>query len=587
MHSQPPSQPPQCDADDIALKCLFLGPRAENEEWVRRMVEYVFERWFTWRRSLFPKDGRAISPQDQQREEFLTRKHRFHTVLNQALAEFEDEMPKFSPRYMGHMVSEIALPALFGHIVALLHNPNNVSGESSRVGIKIEQEASVALLEMMGYPGTTGFGHFTSGGTVANFEAALRARYRTALWLARGIAQGEDIFTSAHMGWERFDALKSAVKDPQREEEINRLNFVDYPWETAAAIRQKTGHEFKPPVLLVPEHKHYSWMKAVSLMGLGRDSLWAVPINEYGRQSVPHLKQLLEKARAEHRPVLMVVSIAGSTELGSFDAIEEINEVLHHWRQTHGIHIWHHVDAAYGGFFCSLERNHAPCDAELSASLDAIGDTDSVTMDPHKLGYAPYACGTILVRSRRDYDLCAWHPPYIQFQKIDRGPFTLEGSRSATGPLATWMVAKSVGFNAEGYGRILARTIQMRENVAQKLKNRHEMIRIAPHLQTNIIAFHVAHENESLAASNARTQKIYDALSPEKNGPFVVSKTELSLRNYERYLREYTAAWHPVLDDQKVVLVRMCLMNVFLDSKEMNLSISDAFADYLVEILDA
>lgn len=587
MHSDSSSATQSCNPDDIALKSFFLGPQAENEEWVRRLIEYVFERWFSWRRSLFPKDGCAISPQDQKHEEFRARKHRFHTMLNRALGEFENEMPKFSPRYMGHMVSEISLPALFGHIVALLHNPNNISGESSRVGIKIEQEAIQDLLEMIGYDPSTAFGHFTSGGTIANFEAAVRARQRLALWLAQGIHEVEDQFTAAHMGWEHFDRLQSSITDAAQREAIAHTNFVDYPWETAATVKRLTGRDFRTPVLLVPQNKHYSWQKAVSLLGLGVDALWPIAVDSRGRQSVTHLNTLIEKAQAEQRSILMVVSVAGSTELGSFDPIDEVNTLLTQWREQHGVHIWHHVDAAYGGFFCTLDRNHPLCDGPLTASLDAIATTNSVTLDPHKLGYVPYACGTILVHSMRDYNLSSWHPPYIQFKKNDRGPFTLEGSRSATGPLATWMIAKSVGFNAKGYGRILARTIQMREKIARELDDAHTMIRLAPHLQTNIIAFHVAHDGESLAASNARTQEIYRALSPEKNGPFIVSKTELSLKSYERYLQGYTTQWHPILDDDKVLLIRMCLMNVFLDAKEMNVTISKEFISYLLHLLRA
>ncbi len=576
-----------CNPDDIALKSFFLGPQAENEEWVRRLIEYVFERWFSWRRSLFPKDGRAISPQDQQHEEFCASKHRFHAMLNQALAEFENEMPKFSPRYMGHMVSEIALPALFGHIVALLHNPNNISGESSRVGIKIEQEAIQSLLEMIGYDSSSAFGHFTSGGTIANFEAAVRARHRLAFWLAQGIHEVEDQFTAAHMGWEHFDKLQASITDDAQRQAIAQTNFVNYPWETAATVKRLTGKDFRAPVLLVPENKHYSWQKTVSFLGLGIDALWPVAVDSRGRQSVTHLNALIEKARVEQRSILMVVSVAGSTELGSFDPIDEVNALLTRWREQHGVHIWHHVDAAYGGFFCALDRSLPFCEGPLTASLDAIAATDSVTLDPHKLGYVPYSCGTILVRSKRDYNLSSWHPPYIQFQKNDRGPFTLEGSRSATGPLATWMIAKSVGFNAKGYGRILARTIQMREKIVRELEDSHAIIRIAPHLQTNIIGFHIAHNGESLAASNERTQKIYRALSPETNGPFIVSKTELSLTSYERYLQNFTTQWSPVVDDNKVLLIRMCLMNVFLDAKEMDVSISKEFIAYLGHLLRA
>lgn len=93
------------------------------------------------------------------------------------------ETATYSPRYAGHMVS-ITLPALFGQLTALLHNPNNTSKEVSRVGTVIEAEAIGMLAEMIGYDPAAARGHFTSGGTVANFEGVWRARYRLDHWLS-------------------------------------------------------------------------------------------------------------------------------------------------------------------------------------------------------------------------------------------------------------------------------------------------------------------------------------------------------------------------------------------------------------------
>lgn len=39
------------------------------------------------------------------------------------------------------MFSEISMPALLGHIITLLHNPNNISSEPSTVGTEIEKDA--------------------------------------------------------------------------------------------------------------------------------------------------------------------------------------------------------------------------------------------------------------------------------------------------------------------------------------------------------------------------------------------------------------------------------------------------------------
>src|SRR5690348_14410135 len=59
----------------------------------------------------------------------------------------------------------------------MLHNPNNVSLEASPITTRYEMEVARNLARLMGYSGET-WGHITSGGTIANFEA---------LWIARNL----------------------------------------------------------------------------------------------------------------------------------------------------------------------------------------------------------------------------------------------------------------------------------------------------------------------------------------------------------------------------------------------------------------
>ena len=75
------------------------------------------------------------------------------------------------------MVSEISLPALLGHFAVLLHNPNILMRATATSSSVIEDEAIAMLAAMLGFDPSKARGHFTSGGTVANFEGVWRARY--------------------------------------------------------------------------------------------------------------------------------------------------------------------------------------------------------------------------------------------------------------------------------------------------------------------------------------------------------------------------------------------------------------------------
>lgn len=573
-----------CDPNEVALKSFFLGPQSENGAWVEQQVIAALRAWFDWRKSNFPQDGDAISSEDKNLDEFRFRQNQFSELLGQLVERYKSEMPKYSPRYIGHMFSEISLPAFLGHIVTLMHNPNNISGESSIVGVQIENEAIATLLTMLGYNAKTACGHFTSGGTVANFEAIIRAKQRSALWLANTLEKHDktnkpiNLFLASHSGWSDIDQ--------NRQQELNDYNWtVQNPWIFSRMLKEKFKCEFYGPVILVPENKHYSWKKGINLVGLGDDAFWPVSLNEKGKLNVSHLQSLLAKAESEQRPILMVVSVAGTTELGEIDPIDEVQNLLDQYAKK-GIHIWHHIDAAYGGFFRTLEDSAAEAISFDDANaLAAFGRTNSITIDPHKLGYVPYSCGAVLVREERDYAVKTYSSPYIQYSTAkDKGLFTLEGSRSAAGATATWLTAQSIGLNKDGYGKIIKRTIDIRKELAASLQEHIPQARIVLWANTNILCLNFADQNESLSAANDRTNKIYSFIQQQNPQKFFISKTTLEMQSYQQLIAYLCNQWHGKIDTDHLVLLRLCIMNPFINSKEMKV---DYITEFVSEIKKA
>ena len=72
-----------CDPKDISLKGFFLGPQAENSEWVRDLLIGLLNDWFAWRKKIFPEDGCAISKVDQQTQEFIEGRKRFSATARE------------------------------------------------------------------------------------------------------------------------------------------------------------------------------------------------------------------------------------------------------------------------------------------------------------------------------------------------------------------------------------------------------------------------------------------------------------------------------------------------------------------------
>lgn len=571
-----------CDPKDVALKSFFLGPQAENAPWVREEIDALFDHWFAWRRRLHPEDGEAVSDEERASPAFDGKRRRMAALLKELMKRLEAEVPKFSPRYVGHMVSETSLPALLGHIAILLHNPNNTSAEVSRVSGVIEDEAIAALASMIGYDPGLGKGHFTSGGTVANIESLWRARYRMDHWLSLGFALREagaqlSLFDAAHLGWRTFYAELERLG--LEEEDLRRHSFVaGNPLVQARRAEQLFGRRYDGPVVLVPSNKHFSWQKGISLLGLGGEAFRPVALDARGKLDVRDLERQIARAEDEGRPVLCVVSVLGTTEMGELDPVDRVQDLLERLRASDGLDLWHHVDAAYGGFFCSMldGPTEKTFDAESLGALRAVRRADSVTIDPHKLGYVPYACGAILVRDAA-HDLVSKFPaPYLSAHGTPgRWAKTLEGSRSASGATATWLTAKSVGFDSEGYGRIIERTVHTKRTLEESLLREIPGLRVAPGCDTNILCFVVAAHGEPFSKTNLRTAALHDRLPID--GGFTVSQTRLALDEYAELLADFSGRWDAVRDAPYLALVRVVLMNPFFSSKKTR---TDFYADF-------
>lgn len=517
------------------VSTYFPGPRSENESRLRGEIDATLDHWFGWRSGRFEDSARAgesvTDPLFPRRDDRLGRRL---LALCDALTA---ETPTFSPRYIAHMKADLSLPGLLGWFAAMLHNPNNSSRDASRVGSVIETEAVAALARMLGYDPARAQGHFTSGGTVANFEAVWRARYRLDHWLALALhvseATGEtlDPFAAAHMGWDRFRTLQTAhaVSDDTLK---SCSAAASNPGDVWRRISRASGRDYSGPVLLVPGNRHYSWSKSANVFGLGGEAIWSVALDAGGHLDLTDFERQVDRAEADGRPILMAVAVAGATETGAVDPLDRLYDRMDQWRKDRGWRIWRHVDAAYGGFLRAMldGPSEAALALETAAALRAMGRSDSITIDPHKLGYVPYACGAFLTPDAERYAVSAFDAPYLDRPELGEGKWssTLEGSRSAAGAAATWLTAETLGFAADGLGAVMAATVEARQAFEAAVRAAVPEARFLP-ADSNIACFSLARPGEGLQRSNARTRAVFDHF--QRSPHFSVSKTTLGVDN--------------------------------------------------------
>ena len=125
-----------------------------------------------------------------------------------------------------------------------------------------------------------------------------------------------------------------------------------------------------------------------------------------------------------------VVVTLGTTGQGR---VEPLHRILP-WARKHRVRI--HVDAAYGGFF-HLIRGTGLIDPE---PWMALGDADSIVIDPHKHGLQPYGCGAVLFRDPAVGRFYRHDSPYTYFTSGDLhlGEISLECSRAGSSAIALW-----------------------------------------------------------------------------------------------------------------------------------------------------
>jgi aromatic-L-amino-acid decarboxylase len=137
-------------------------------------------------------------------------------------------------------------------------------------------------------------------------------------------------------------------------------------------------------VIYASEQCHYSIEKSADILGLGRAAVRKLSTDDAFHIRTDKLRAAMESDQQAGRIPCCVVGVAGATSTGVIDPLEELADIA----REHGC--WYHVDAAYGGALAFSDKH--------KERLKGIDQADSITFDPHKWLFVPFACGATLVR---------------------------------------------------------------------------------------------------------------------------------------------------------------------------------------------
>lgn len=583
---------------NLNLDALFIGDKSENGDLYKRLTNKLIDEHLGWRQNYMPQDLPIMHPQEKNEATFQETAAHMESVLNDLSVRLRtSSVPWHSPRFQGHMNSETLMPALLAYNYAMLWNGNNVAYESSPGTSIMEEEVGMDFAKLFSFE--DGWGHIAADGSIANLEGLWYARNFKSIPLALKEVKPETV-----EGKSEWELLNMSVEDM-----LAILETLSEEEMDAVKAKSARGGENlkKLGKWLVPQTKHYSWLKAADISGIGLDQVIPVPVDHNYRMNTVELEKIVRDLAAQQIPVMGVVGVVGSTEEGAVDPIDKIVAVREKL-QKEGIYFYLHVDAAYGGYgralFLDEENNFIPykdlkkahqeygvfqadkeyVTEEVHNAFEAIKNAESVTIDPHKMGYIPYSAGGFVIKHINMRNVISYFATYV-FEKDSVAPsmlgaYILEGSKAGATAAGVWTAHRVLPLNIAGYGKLEGRSIEGSRRLYDFLKDlsfdvNGKKVKAYPLTDPdfNMVDWTFNVEgNTDLVKMNELNKIFYDYASANKGGSydneFITSHTDFAIPEYGDsplpYVQNIGFSEDEWRRAGKVTVLRACALSPFM-----------------------
>lgn len=302
------------------------------------------------------------------------------------------------PRYFGFVTGGATPAALVANWLASTWDQNSGLHASAPVTATMEHTALRWLIDLLQLPADCG-GCFVTGATVANFTVLAAARHRV---------------------------------------------LADVGWDVEAQ-----GLFGAPPIsVIIGAESHPSVFKSLGMLGLGRERVVRVPVDDQGRMRADALPAI-------NGPTIVVTQV-GNVNTGASDPVAAICDRV----SPHGA--WVHVDGAFGLW--------AAASPHLAPQVAGMEQADSWATDAHKWLNVPYDSGIGFVRDSAALKAAmAITAAYLPTQGEARNPsdFTPELSRRGRG---VDVYAALLELGRDGVARLVERCCAHAQTFARLLK---------------------------------------------------------------------------------------------------------------------
>lgn len=450
------------------------------------------------------------------------------------------------------------IPSIIGQMMSAIYNPNAISDESAQRVALAEVEVAAMCAGLVGYDPKRAAGVFTFGGT------------------------GTELY-ALKLGIEKAVRGEKAVGS----DEARQGAFCDGIRDAAQLC------------VVASDVSHNAKMNIAAWLGIGSRHVHEVSTDRDNSMNIAALETTLRE-RIEHGDkIACIIATMGSTDAFGIDNLGAItrlrDRLVTEYRLTYRPHV--HADAVIGwawSVFKTYDFNGNPLGFSKRTArslkttqqkLRTLHLADSIGIDFHKTGYAPYICSLLLVKSKRDLHLIAHDPkemPYIYHHgKYHPGMFTLEVSRSGGAALAALANLKLLGL--EGYRVLLGHTVTMAELLREQLEHgvlRKHAVVLNDYNHGPVTLFRLypdgvnpreAYEEEiehkakerQLKRHNDYNQRVFGALHDQLvagDGPWLGKSNKYRVTSYGApivALKSYVMS--PFVDDQAMSILVKCI----------------------------
>ncbi|CAI2414558.1 TPA: aspartate aminotransferase family protein [Serratia liquefaciens] len=325
------------------------------------------------------------------------------------------------PRYFGFVTGGATPAALAADwLVSAIDQNSQLSQDT--VAAAIELATVDQLKTLLGLPETFN-GSFVSGATMANFV---------------GIAIGRQ--------W------------------LGQQRGIDVAEQGVAALG---------PVQVLSANPHASSVKALSMLGIGRDALKIIDCLP-GSEAIDPAALERHLASSVGIPTLVLAS-AGTVNTVAFDDLQRLLALRERYP------FWLHVDAAFGGV--------AACSPRYAARLAGWLQADSITVDAHKWLNVPYDSAIQFSRHLAlQMQVFQNHSAYLEAPTLRPDNYlhlTPENSRRFRA-LPLWMALKAYGHS--GMRDMVERNVQLAQLLGTELAASEGFHLLAP-VNLNVVCF--------------------------------------------------------------------------------------------------